>query len=86
MLLNTTWRNFIGVRLNADANLITLIAALVTSDQNLTQPYQSPFDWLVYTDIMLLYNFKSLVEKKKKEKERKENQRSGSATKIALIA
>ena len=57
-----------------DANMIILIAALVTSNQHKTfcetlQIRISP----VYTNIVtLVYNFKSLVEKKKRKSEIRE--------------
>ena len=56
-----------------DANLIILITALVTSSQNETFYATLPIRIsLVYTDIVMLqYNFKSLLEKKKKKKEGK---------------
>ena len=60
----------------SDANMIILIAALDTSKENKTFYGTSPIRIsLVYAEIvMLLYDFKSLLKKKK------ENQRLGSET------
>ena len=58
-----------------DANMIILIAAIVTSNLDKTFHATLPIRISpVYPDIvMLLYNFKSLVEKKREKK--RENQR-----------
>ena len=71
MFLKTTWRNLIGVRLSRIGKLHNFnCRAIVTSNQNkifyATLPIRIS---LVYTDIVMVpYNFKSLVEERKKGK------------------